>query len=96
MHQIIFSPEINPSYLRSNVIDIEEKNMKTLCWSNIFSYINVKYNIPTEKIKIKTDKGKYINYSTINPFGKFPRKKHCYYNAVGKPTNSYLVKFDIK
>lgn len=96
MHQIIFTPEITPSYLGSNVMDIDDKNMETLCWGNIFTYINVKYNIPTDKIKIKIDKGNYINYSTIDPFGKFPHKQHCYYNAAGKPTNSYLVKFDIK
>ena len=95
MHQIIFTPEISPNYFGSNVIDIDDKNMETLSWNNIFTYINVKYRIPIDKIKIKTDKG-YINHSNINPFGKFPYEKYCYYSSKGKPTKSYLVKFDIK
>lgn len=96
MHQLIFSPIASPSYLGSNVIDIEEENIEKLKWSNIFTYINVKYNIPSNKIKILNHKGSFIGYNDINPFGKFSYQKYCYYNSAGKPMKNYLIKFDIR
>ena len=95
MHQIIFSPTVSPRYFGSKVIDIEEKIINNLKWSNIFTFINIKYNIPINRIKIKNHKGYFIGYNDINPFGKFSYEKYCYYNSAGKPMKNYLVKFDI-
>ena len=96
MHQLIFSPIVSPSYLGSNVVDIDKENIEKLKWNNIFTYINVKYNIPYDRIKIKNYKGSFIGYNDVNPYGKFSYKKYCYYNSAGKSVNNYLVNFDIR
>lgn len=95
MHQIIFSPSTIPSFLSSKVIDIEDKNITSLCWGNMFTFINTKYNIPTNIIKIKTSRGKFVKYTNIDIFQKFPFDKFCYYDQEGNPLKSYLIKFDI-
>tara|TARA_X000000368_G_C23033886_1_gene713724 strand:- start:714 stop:1007 length:294 start_codon:yes stop_codon:yes gene_type:complete len=96
MHQIIFSPEVVPNFLGSKVIDIEDKNILSLNWHDIFTILNGKYNIPKDKIVIKKNTGTYVDYKNINLSEKFPFDKYCYYDLQGNPQKSYLIKFDFK